>query len=141
MFTASVPHVDTTRFAQASWAPRRQARHRRETALPNGFPNRLTSRCQMGDHLGDMRTTLTVDDAVDRELRKMAGRSGASYRETVNRALRAGLNALHTPVAPKPYRLKPHRLGRLAGVDYDKVGQAADEWEDLRQARDSHAAD
>jgi len=82
-----------------------------------------------------MRTTLTVDDAIERELKKMAARSGASYRDTVNRALRAGLNALHSPASPKPYRIKAQPLGRVPGVDYDKVGQLADELDDLKKLK------
>ena len=86
-----------------------------------------------------MRTTLTVDDGIDRELRESAGRRGVSYREEVNRVLRAGLDALHRP-PPKRYRLKPKSMGRLSGVDYDKVGQLADELDDRERVRSGDAA-
>ena len=78
-----------------------------------------------------MRTTLTIDDAIDRELRESAGRRGVSYREEVNRVLRTGLDAVHRP-PPQAYRLKPRSLGSVPGVDYDKVGQLADELDDQR---------
>ena len=87
-----------------------------------------------------MRTTLTLDDALDRELRNLAGRNGASYKAEVNRVLRAGLAALRRPARAKPYRLKPKSLGRMPGVDYDKVGQLADELDDLAELKTDHAA-
>jgi hypothetical protein len=88
-----------------------------------------------------MRTTLTLDDALDRELRDLAGQSGASYKDAVNRVLRAGLNALRRPAAAKPYRLKARPLGRILGIDYDKVGHLADELDDLRSAKTNHGVD
>jgi hypothetical protein len=39
-----------------------------------------------------MRTTLTLDDDVEAKLRAEMRRSGSSFRETVNRVLRLGLN-------------------------------------------------
>jgi plasmid stability protein len=87
-----------------------------------------------------MRTTLTLDDAIDRELRELAGKHGASYKAELNRVLRAGLAALRRPAPAKPYRLKPRALGRVTGVDYDKVGQLADELDDLVKLKADRAA-
>ena len=80
-----------------------------------------------------MRTTLTIDDALDRELRRLAGRNGTPYRQVVNHALRAGIKAIATPPTPRPYRTKAKALGLAPGVDYDKVGQYADELDDLHR--------
>ncbi|NQU41165.1 MAG: DUF2191 domain-containing protein [Lentisphaerae bacterium] len=87
-----------------------------------------------------MRTTITLDDTIDRELKEIAGRGGVPYKVTLNRVLRAGLDALRRPTRPTPYRITPKSLGLLPGVDYDKVGQLADEMDDLSAIREDHAA-
>jgi hypothetical protein len=38
-----------------------------------------------------MRTTLTIDDDLVRELREKAHQIGAPFKEIVNRAIRAGI--------------------------------------------------
>lgn len=77
-----------------------------------------------------MRTTLTIDDSLDRKLRRLAARRGESYKDTVNEALREGLAVLEKPLPRRPYRTKARSLGVVPGVDYDKVGQLADQWDD-----------
>ncbi|HLA77507.1 MAG TPA: ribbon-helix-helix protein, CopG family [Vicinamibacteria bacterium] len=77
-----------------------------------------------------MRTTLTLDDALDRRVRRLAARRGQSYREAVNAVLREGLQVLERTPSPQPYETQAHSLGTLPGVDYDKVGQLADELDD-----------
>lgn len=77
-----------------------------------------------------MRTTLTIDDSLDRRLRRLAARRGQSYREAVNTALREGLLAIEKPAPRHPYQTQARSLGILAGVDYDKVGQLIDELDD-----------
>ncbi len=57
-----------------------------------------------------MRTTLSLDDDVARLLKKEVRRSGASFKEVVNRFLRMGLTASKQPVR-KPFRVKPWNLG------------------------------
>jgi hypothetical protein len=56
-----------------------------------------------------MRTTLSLDDDVARLLDKERRRSGASFKEVVNRFLRAGLMASKRP-ARKPFVVKPLNL-------------------------------
>ena len=64
-----------------------------------------------------MRTTLTIDDDVARLLEKETRRTGQSFKETVNRALRVGLVAVkRTP--RKPFKVTPISLGL---PHYDKV--------------------
>lgn len=67
-----------------------------------------------------MRTTLTLDDDVANLLNQKMRRSGASLKETVNRALRLGLTA---PDAreQKPFVITPRRLGLPPGLSYDKI--------------------
>ena len=77
-----------------------------------------------------MRTTLTIDEDVSVLLRRWAGRRGLPFKEAVNTALRKGLLALEEPPRRKPYRTRARSLGAMPGVDYDKVGQLADELDD-----------
>lgn len=76
-----------------------------------------------------MRTTLTLDDDVAALLRQQAATLGVSFKEAVNRALRAGLSrdmAPHDTPVPKTI---PHSFGFRPGVDLDKLNQLADELE------------
>jgi hypothetical protein len=54
-----------------------------------------------------MRTTLTIDDALLRQLRQKALDSGRPFKQVVNDTLRAGLEH---PVAPAP-RQPPWPIG------------------------------
>ena len=53
-----------------------------------------------------MRTTLTIDDDLARELREKAHKSGAPFKEVVNKAIRAGLEHIDKPRQIKPYKLQ-----------------------------------
>jgi hypothetical protein len=64
----------------------------------------------------DVRTTLTLDDDVARMLEKETRRSGASFKETVNRALRLGLVAANQPIR-KPFVVTPRNVSLPAGID------------------------
>ena len=71
-----------------------------------------------------MRTTLTLDEDVARLLQKETRRSGASFKQTVNRFLRLGLtvNASGRP-SPKAFTVTPRKVGLPAGLAYDNVEQ------------------
>ena len=76
-----------------------------------------------------MRTTLTIDDDLAGLLQERARETGTSFKETVNRAIRAGLGQAaqgRREAAPKTV---PHSFGFRPGVDVDKLGQLADELE------------
>ena len=76
-----------------------------------------------------MRTTLTLDDDVGNELKRLARKSGKPFRQVVNEALRAGLRSAAPPV--RRYRLTPASLGGVvAGVDLDRALRLADALED-----------
>ena len=78
-----------------------------------------------------MRTTLTLEDDIAKALKKIAYRSGQSFKSTVNQALKVGLEYLDTPPQAKPYRLEPVSLGEvMPGVELDKALQLADRFED-----------
>ena len=78
-----------------------------------------------------MRTTLTIDDKIAKILKETAHRSGKSYKQVVNEALRAGVAANRVKDAAKPYQLKPVSMGEVAGgYDLTKALQLSDKLED-----------
>lgn len=83
-----------------------------------------------------MRTTLTIEDRLAKELKEAAHKSGKSFKEVVNEALRAGLAARKTPPKAKPYRLKSCSMGGPhPGINLDKALRLADEVENEEIAR------
>jgi hypothetical protein len=82
-----------------------------------------------------MRTTLTLDEDVGAELKRLARKTGRPFKEIVNDALRTGLRARAAP-KPRPYRLEPSSLGGvLPGVDLDRALRLADSLDDEAIAR------
>jgi plasmid stability protein len=70
----------------------------------------------------DVRTTLTLDDDVAAKLKAAARRTGRSFRDVVNEALRRGLAPVAS-AAREPFRVKARSLGGLrAGLDLDNIG-------------------
>lgn len=88
-----------------------------------------------------MRTTLTIDDALLRQLRQKALDTGKPFKQVVNDTLRAGLE--QPPAAARPRYVCPtFATGPLApGVDLTKANQLAAALDDaglinkLRQGR------
>lgn len=80
-----------------------------------------------------MRTTLTVDDAVAVQLKRLAHRRRASFKDTVNEALKHGMATMTAPPATPPYRTRPRHLGAFVGIDPTRLGQAGDDVDDLRR--------
>lgn len=72
-----------------------------------------------------MRTTLTLDDDVAIELKRMCAQRGVRFKHVVNQALRAGLRTLQEPgdVNGEPYRTPPVSLGRPTYPDLDNVAE------------------
>jgi hypothetical protein len=92
-------------------------------------------------HLDAMRTTLTIDDGLLRQLRQKALDSGKPFKQVVNDTLLAGL-AQPAPRPRQPYRCPTFSVGALApGADFTKANQLAAALEDgalmekLRQGR------
>jgi hypothetical protein len=76
-----------------------------------------------------MRTTLTLDDDLAGLLKERAREFGIPFKETVNRAIRAGLGEAGADRRRPPPKTIPHSFGFVPGVDLDKLGQLADELE------------
>lgn len=76
-----------------------------------------------------MRTTITIDDRLAMELKRLAAETGKPFKRVLNETLRAGLRGRKR--ASSVYRLRPASLGLpLVGVDLDKALQLADKLED-----------
>jgi hypothetical protein len=78
-----------------------------------------------------MRTTLTLDDDVAKELEAEMRRRGKGMKEVVNAALRRGLRLGDKPSARRPaFVVRAHDCGGFApGVDPKKLNQLVDELE------------
>lgn len=87
-----------------------------------------------------MRTTVTLDDDVERLLRESMLRTRRSFKESLNQALRAGLQA-ERPAAPEPpFVVRAWPLGLRPSVDPDRLNQLADELETEALLDRMHAA-
>jgi len=77
-----------------------------------------------------MRTTLTLDDDLAKELQEAARNSGRSLKEVVNETLRHGLATGASPSRRVPrFRVRPQRCGFRAGIDLTKLNRLVDELE------------
>lgn len=76
-----------------------------------------------------MRTTLTIDDDVSRKLKAEERRTGLSFKEVVNAALRRGLQGTKPPGRPKRFVVTPKACGFRTGIDLLKLNQLSDELE------------
>ena len=84
-----------------------------------------------------MRTTLTIDDSIARQLKTIGHRSGKSFKAVVNEALRAGIENNRIAAVARPYRLEPAAMGEVVGpFDLDKALRLADRLEDEEIARE-----
>ena len=77
-----------------------------------------------------MRTTLTLDEDIARQLHDLARRSGESFKEVVNSTLRRGLTRGGKPSSPLPrFKVKAKACGFQSGVDILRLNQLNDELE------------
>jgi len=79
----------------------------------------------------DMRTTLTLDDELARELKEAAELSHRSFEEVVNETLRKGLGggARPTPVDLPPFKVQPISTPFRDGVDPHNLKRLLDDLE------------
>ena len=84
-----------------------------------------------------MRTTLTIDDNIAKQLKEIVHRSGRSFKAVVNDALRAGIEGNRIADMARPYRLEPVSMGDVVGpYNLDKALQLGDRIEDEELARE-----
>jgi len=80
--------------------------------------------------MSSMRTTLTLDDDLARELKEMSRQSGRSFKQVVNEALRRSLTSGDKSLPPPPrFVVEARACGFRRGVDMLKLNQLSDELE------------
>ena len=67
----------------------------------------------------DVRVTLTLDEDVAAKLKSEARRTGRSFRQTVNEALRWGLIQQARAKKQKPFKIHAKNMGLRPGLNYD----------------------
>lgn len=67
-----------------------------------------------------MRTTLTLDDELLEELRKIAHRERVPFKQVVDRAIRMGLHQMATPARRRRYRTPTESMGLPKVPSLDK---------------------
>ena len=69
-----------------------------------------------------MRTTITLDDDVEKKLdAEVRRRKGTSFKEVVNETLRIGLLTRRELKATEPFKVKARSMGTRPGINYDNV--------------------
>ncbi len=78
-----------------------------------------------------MRTTITLEEDVAKLIRKETRRTGSTFKDVVNRAIREALTTGSSrPVARAvKFRVKPKACGFRPGIDPLKLNQLLDELE------------
>lgn len=77
-----------------------------------------------------MQTTLTLDDRLLAELKRIAQADGKPLKQVVNETLRAGLST-QTRRPAQSYRLKPAAMGQpAADIDLVKARRLSDQLDD-----------
>jgi hypothetical protein len=76
-----------------------------------------------------MRTTVTLDEDVERLLRDAMHRTRRSFKETLNRALRAGLTARPPAGRRPPFVVRARPMQLREGIDPTALNKLADELE------------
>ena len=76
-----------------------------------------------------MRTTLTIDDALYKELLEHSRMEKKSFKQYVNEVITRGLISPKLVSEPGPFTVKAHRCGRRQGIDYGKLNRLSDELE------------
>jgi hypothetical protein len=80
-----------------------------------------------------MRTTITLDEDVAAKLKAEVRRSGRSFKETINEALRRSLLPRKQPGPHRPFRIQTRDLGALRpGLSLDDVAGLLDRVEGER---------
>lgn len=74
-----------------------------------------------------MRTTLTLDEDVAQQVKRLMRERGAGFKETVNELIRRGLGATD---AVEPYVAPQFSSGVRAGIDLDRALALAARLED-----------
>ena len=76
-----------------------------------------------------MRTTVTLDEDVERLLREAMHRSRSGFKETLNAAIRTGLGRKSPGTKRPPFVIQARPMGLRPGLDPAGLNKLADEFE------------
>ena len=76
-----------------------------------------------------MRTTVTLDRDVERLLRETMHRTRRSFKDTLNAAIRQGLDGRTAPTRVSPFVVQARPMGLRAGIDPTGLNKLADDLE------------
>jgi Ribbon-helix-helix protein, copG family len=77
-----------------------------------------------------VRTTVTLDDDVVAKLKAEVRKSGASFKEVVNKAIRNGLLvSTKTAADARPVKFNNRPLGLRPGLNYDSFSELLEQVE------------
>lgn len=79
-----------------------------------------------------MRTTVTIDDDIAHEIKRLMRERGSGFKAIVNELLRRGLRATE---APEPFATPTFEMGVRPGIDLDRALSLVAELEDMEVAR------
>ncbi len=86
-----------------------------------------------------MRTTVTLDDDVLRELRRLMKAEDRSFKDALNETVRRGLAAGRQRTNKRRrFRVRPHSSEFRSGIDPGKLNQLVDELEAAEFASKQH---
>ena len=77
----------------------------------------------------DVRTTLTIDDDIAAKLNAEMRRTGKSFKDTVNQALRIGLSVRKEMKSAQPFKVRARPFGLYPGLNYDNIGELLEQTE------------
>lgn len=76
-----------------------------------------------------MRTTVTIEPDLAKQVKALARRRGLSFQQALNEVIRRGLTALARQDPQPRYTLEPHPSGFRPGIDQGKLNQLSDQLE------------
>lgn len=79
-----------------------------------------------------MRTTVTLDDDLADDVKRLAAERGLSFKDALNQTIRAGLTRRGEPSA---FRTRARPMGLRRGVDVTRALRLAADLEDEEIAR------
>jgi hypothetical protein len=71
----------------------------------------------------DVRTTLTIDEDLAAKINAEMRRSGKTFKQTVNDALRLGLSVQKDLKTESSFKVRARSLGTYPGLNYDNIGE------------------
>ena len=74
-----------------------------------------------------MRATLSLDDDVVAKLQTEARRSGRTFKDVVNEALRRGLTPVKATTLQPPFEVTPRGVGACPQQPLDKIAERSDQ--------------